>query len=172
MQFGEADGIFNCEIGAVGNSDRTQGERSAAKPQVQKLTWQLEVRDLPAVSQLSPSLLAYIGDAVYELYVRTQLLTPPRRISDYHAAVVERVRAESQAAYLQQLQARLTETERDIVRRGRNAASRAPRRLSPAIYQQATGLEALIGYLFLNDPARLSVLLAEFPHAPATDERQ
>jgi len=155
----------------MGNSDRAPGERSAAKSQAQELTWQFEVRDLPAVSQLSPTLLAYIGDAVYELYVRTRLLSPPRRISDYHAAVVERVRAESQAAYLQQLQAHLTAAEQDIVRRGRNAASRAPRRLSPAIYQQATGLEALIGYLFLSDPARLNVLLAELSGAPTTDER-
>ena len=168
-------GTFDeCEIKAVENSSRRQEEQpSAAKLSARELAWQFEVRDLPAATQLSPSLLAYIGDAVYELYVRTQLLVPPRRIRDYHQAVVERVRAESQAAYLQQLQGQLTAAEKEIVRRGRNAASRAPRRLAPAIYQQATGLEALIGYLFLSDPERLTVLLAESPdESPSTsDER-
>lgn len=157
----------------VEDSKRTPEEWSAARSPARELTWQFAVRNLPAAAQLSPGLLAYIGDAVFELYVRTQLLTPPKRIGDYHAAVVARVRAESQAAYLQQLQAQLTATEKEIVRRGRNAASRVPRRLSPAIYQQATGLEALIGYLFLSDSQRLSVLLADFPSEPfsATDER-
>ena len=53
----------------------------------------------------------------------------------------------------------LSEQERDLVRRGRNAAGKCPSRLSPRIYQQATALEALIGYLYLANPARLEVLL-------------
>ncbi|MBE9116346.1 Mini-ribonuclease 3 [Lusitaniella coriacea LEGE 07157] len=113
---------------------------------------------LAQVEQLSPTALAYLGDAVYELYVRTHYLLPPRRISDYHGRVVAQVRAESQAYQLQILEAHLTDAERSILRRGRNAATRRPQRLSPEIYQQATSLEALIGYLYLTNPERLNQL--------------
>jgi ribonuclease-3 family protein len=112
-----------------------------------------------SVGQLSPASLAYIGDAVYELYVRTHFLFPPKRISDYHNKVVAQVRAESQAACLQLIEPHLTEAERQILRRGRNAASGTPRRLSRELYQQATSLETLIGYLYLQDPQRLNQLL-------------
>ncbi len=111
------------------------------------------------LNQLSPSSLAYLGDAVYELYVRTRFLLPPKRVSDYHHQVVSQVRAESQAVFLRRLEPYLTEGEKDILRRGRNAASGCPRRLSPEIYQQATSLETLLGYLYLNNPTRLQELL-------------
>ncbi|MGB7522056.1 MAG: ribonuclease III domain-containing protein, partial [Spirulinaceae cyanobacterium] len=55
----------------------------------------------------------------------------------------------------------LTKFELEIVRRGRNASSKSPRRLSPDIYQQATALETLIGYLYISDPQRLNELLAK-----------
>jgi ribonuclease-3 family protein len=111
------------------------------------------------LGQLSPSSLAYLGDAVYELYVRTQFLLPPKRVSDYHDQVVSTVRAESQAESLKRLEPHLTETEKDILRRGRNAASGCPRRLSPKVYQKATSLETLLGHLYVNDPTRLQELL-------------
>lgn len=111
------------------------------------------------VDQLSPASLAYLGDAVYELYVRNRYLWPPKRICDYHQRVVSRVRAETQAAQWQRLEPHLTTAELDLARRGRNAASKRPRRLSPEIYQQATRLETLVGYLFLTDPQRLLHLL-------------
>lgn len=114
------------------------------------------------IGQLSPASLAYIGDAVYELYVRTRYLLPPKRLSDYHDCVVAQVRAESQAACLRLLEPYLTDEEREILRRGRNAATGKPRRLSPELYQQATSLETLIGYLYLQNPQRLNELLEQF----------
>ncbi|MBF2019996.1 MAG: Mini-ribonuclease 3 [Hydrococcus sp. C42_A2020_068] len=111
------------------------------------------------IGQLSPASLAYIGDAVYELYVRTRYLLPPKRLSDYHDRVVAQVRAESQAACLHVLESYLTDEEREILRRGRNAATGKPRRLSPELHQQATSLETLIGYLYLQNPQRLNELL-------------
>lgn len=111
--------------------------------------------------QLSPAALAYVGDAVYELYIRTRYLLPPKRLQVYHHQVVAQVRAESQARHLQSLQPHLTETECEIVRRGRNAASRRPKRVDPDVYQQATALEALFGYLYLCDPHRLTQLLSQ-----------
>jgi ribonuclease-3 family protein len=113
--------------------------------------------------RLSPAALAYLGDAIFEVYVRASLLLPPRRIADYHQQVVSQVRAESQALFLQSLEADLTEQEQEIVRRGRNAAGPGPRRLAPTLYQQATGLETLLGYLYLYDPERLQTLLARLP---------
>ncbi|MFW6358001.1 MAG: Mini-ribonuclease 3 [Chroococcales cyanobacterium] len=117
-----------------------------------------QVGSLSQLNQLSPASLAYIGDAVYELYVRTYFLLPPRRISAYHHQVVEQVRAETQAEQLRSLMPHLSEAEQDILRRGRNAAKGCPRRLSPEIYRQATSLETLIGYLYLKNPQRLAQL--------------
>lgn len=112
------------------------------------------------LGQISPASLAYLGDAVYEIYVRTHYLLPPRRMSDYHNRVVAKVRAESQAAYLRNLEPFLSDAEREIIRRGRNAATGCPRRLSPELYQQATSLETLLGYLYLKNPQRLNQLLS------------
>lgn len=115
---------------------------------------------LPKIQQISPASLAYLGDAVYELYIRTCCLLPPKRVKDYHHQVVAQVRAESQAASLQILEPHLSAPELEILRRGRNAATANSRRLDPKIYQQATSLETLIGYLYLTNPQRLTQLLA------------
>lgn len=111
---------------------------------------------LPAqIQRLSPAALAYLGDAVYELYVRRSYLLPPRRLEAYHQQVVSQVRAESQANHLRSLEPYLTDSELDILKRGRNAANNRPKRVNPEIYQQATSLETLIGYLYLTDLQRL-----------------
>lgn len=110
------------------------------------------------VEQLSPTALAYIGDGVYELFIRMAYLMPPQRIAAYHRQVVSQVRAEQQAAHLEQLSPHLTVQEQEILRRGRNAATRPPQRLDPGVYQRASSLETLIGYLYLTDPRRLSEL--------------
>lgn len=111
------------------------------------------------LNQLSPNALAYLGDAVYELYIRGIYLLPPKRQHSYHQEVVTQVRAETQAEHLRSLQPYLTPVELEMIRRGRNAASGRPKRLSAAIYQQATSLETLIGYLYLTDRDRLTDLL-------------
>jgi ribonuclease III family protein len=111
---------------------------------------------------LSPAALAYLGDAVYELYMRTQYLLPPSRIRDYHQRVVGCVRAETQAAFAAALLPHLSDTEKQILKQGRNAATGQPKRLSPEIYQQATALETLIGHLYLTDLDRLREILGHF----------
>ncbi|HEY9614293.1 Mini-ribonuclease 3 [Allocoleopsis sp.] len=118
------------------------------------------------IQRVSPASLAYLGDAVYELYIRTCYLLPPRRLGDYHQQVVSQVRAESQAKTLRSLEPYLTASELEILRRGRNAATGHPRRLDPKIYQQATSLETLLGYLYLTDPQRLTQLLAHLDLDP------
>ena len=113
------------------------------------------------LNRLSPIALAYIGDAVYELYIRSKFLAPPKRIADYHAKVVTQVRAETQAIYLQQIEPYLTPGEKEMVRRGRNAVTHKSRRSSAKIYQQASSLETLIGYLYLTDCDRLIALFTK-----------
>lgn len=109
--------------------------------------------------QVSPASLAYLGDAVYELHIRRHHLLPPKRIQLYHDRVVAEVRAEAQAGYLNLLQPHLTDSEREVLKRGRNASPRGPKRLDPQIYQQATSLETLLGYLYITDLERLTELL-------------
>ncbi|MFN6516172.1 MAG: Mini-ribonuclease 3 [Nostoc sp. CreGUA01] len=111
------------------------------------------------VQQISPTALAYLGDAIYEIYVRIFYLLPLQRLDTYHRLVVAQVRAETQALHLRSLTPHLRDTELEIVRRGRNAATGRPKRLDPKIYQQATSLETLIGYLYLTDYQRLTELL-------------
>jgi ribonuclease-3 family protein len=73
------------------------------------------------------------------------------------------VRAEKQASHLRSLIPELRNHELEIVRRGRNAATGRPKRLDPEIYQQATSLETLVGYLYLTDYPRLTELLQKLP---------
>ncbi|MEL6929941.1 MAG: ribonuclease III domain-containing protein [Cyanobacteria bacterium J06600_6] len=113
------------------------------------------------IERLSPIALAYIGDAVFELYIRTKFLVPPKRMASYHSQVVTQVRAESQAVHLARLLPDLDDAEKEILRRGRNACITKPRRLDRQTYQLATGFEALIGYLHLTNPQRLEELLAK-----------
>lgn len=113
------------------------------------------------LQQISPTALAYLGDAVYELYMRNYYLLPPKRSQEYHRLVVAQVRAETQAEQMRSLIPYLNNTELEIVRRGRNAATGKPRRVDPEIYQQATSLETLVGYLYLTDTCRLTELLQQ-----------
>ena len=118
------------------------------------------------LQQISPTALAYLGDAVYELYVRTHYLLPPKRSQIYHSLVVAEVRAETQALHLRSLTPHLNQAELEIVRRGRNAATSRPKRVNPEIYQQATSLETLMGYLYLTDFQRLVQLLQQLKLEP------
>ncbi|MBD2777296.1 ribonuclease III domain-containing protein [Iningainema tapete] len=111
------------------------------------------------LQQISPTALAYLGDAVYELYVRMFYLFPPKRPDTYHSLVVSQVRAETQAKIMRDLSPHLVSSELEIVRRGRNAAGGRRHRLEGEIYQQASSLETLIGYLYLTDCRRLKELL-------------
>ena len=96
--------------------------------------------------------LAYVGDAVWEVIIRDALIHREMTVHHMHGACVEYVNAHAQAAFLQQIQAGLSEKEAEIARRGRNAHARhpAPRNQDPGDYAAATGFEALIGFLYLT----------------------
>ena len=100
--------------------------------------------------ELSPLVTAYIGDAYFHLYVRTRLLKKTKKIDKLHDLSAEIVSATFQADAYRKIEKYLTDEEKDIFRRGRNAKSHAPRVATVAEYHASTGFEALLGELFLN----------------------
>lgn len=100
---------------------------------------------------MSPLQLAYLGDAVYELLVRTYLIEKRNvSVNKLHKEAVKYVKAEAQANILFSLEDELTEEEWTIVKRGRNAKSGSvPKNANLSDYKYATGFEALIGYLYI-----------------------
>ncbi len=114
------------------------------------------------VMNLQPLVLAYIGDAVYEVYIRTMLVVNNKsNVNMLHKMSVKYVKAKSQADIVHRLNDRLTADEQDIVRRGRNAKSATvPKHADVTDYRYSTGFEALIGYLYLtNNYERLMEIL-------------
>lgn len=102
------------------------------------------------IKTLSPLILAHIGDAYFHLYVRTRLLNVTHNITRLHELSAEIVSATAQAKTYRAIENFLTDYERDIFRRGRNAKSHAPRKATVAEYHASTGFEALLGELFLR----------------------
>ena len=101
---------------------------------------------------LNPLQLAYIGDSVWELLIRSRIIYKGRSARHMHKDAVTCVNAHAQSMAMQAIEAELTEAESDVFRRGRNAHTHhaAPKNQDVADYRAATGLEALIGYLYLT----------------------
>ncbi len=121
----------------------------------------LSPEQLSTVSELA---LAHVGDAVFELLVRSELLceTGSAKVGELHARTVARVTAPAQAAFVERLLPHLTPEETTVYKRGRNAHSHpAPKSASPGQYARATGLETLFGWLWLTgQKERVSELYA------------
>ena len=101
---------------------------------------------------LNPLQMAYVGDTVHDLYVRSMLLSRGMTVGRMHRQAVRMVSAGAQARMLERIEPELTQEEADIARRGRNSQAKhaAPRHADPADYAHATALEALWGYLYLS----------------------
>ncbi|TYQ17015.1 UNVERIFIED_CONTAM: ribonuclease-3 family protein [Acetivibrio alkalicellulosi] len=104
------------------------------------------------INSLSPLVLAYVGDAVYEVYVRVYLVsngnTPVHLL---HKRSISFVKAKAQCEIIHRIMNFLTEEELDVVRRGRNAKSGTiPKNADVTEYKYATGFESLIGFLYLK----------------------
>ncbi|MDD4237515.1 MAG: ribonuclease III domain-containing protein [Desulfotomaculaceae bacterium] len=113
--------------------------------------------------ELPALVLAYVGDAVYELAVRTHLVSSGIvRVNRLHDEAVKYVHAKAQAKLVRELEGLLTEEETAVIRRGRNAkSSHTPRSADVIDYRHSTAFECLIGYLYLKgDTSRLEELLA------------
>lgn len=109
-------------------------------------------KDEKDVKLMSPLTWAYIGDCVYELYVREELINKTNlKPHKLHIEAIKYVKAKKQSEILKEILPNLTEEEQDIVRRGRNAENHhLPKNASVQEYMYATAFEALIGYLYLT----------------------
>lgn len=101
----------------------------------------------------SPLALAYIGDSIYDVIIRTVVVERGNRSAKkLHRTSVQYVNAGTQARMAEALQEVLTEEEEEVYKRGRNAKSNSTaKNASVTDYRKATGLEALLGYLYLQD---------------------
>lgn len=100
----------------------------------------------------SPLTLAYIGDAIYDLVIRTVVVERANRpANSLHKMTIRYVNAKTQAQMIEALEPELSEEERAVYHRGRNAKSyTSAKNASVVDYRKATGLEALLGYLYLQ----------------------
>ena len=104
------------------------------------------------INMLSPLTWAYVGDCIYELYIRTDLVNKTKlKPHKLHIETIKYVKAKAQADILKSIEENLTEKELEIVRRGRNAENHhLPKNADPADYMYSTAFEGLIGYLYLT----------------------
>ena len=109
-------------------------------------------KDITEVKLMPPLTWAYIGDCVYELYIRTKLVNETKlKPHELHIKAIGYVKAKAQAERLKNIYDKLTEEEKDIVRRGRNAENHhLPKNANVQEYMYSTAFEALIGYLYLT----------------------
>ena len=102
--------------------------------------------------------LAWLGDSVWELHQRLRHVHIPLKSKELHLSVVNEVKAQAQSKSLQDIEHLLNPFELNLIRRARNKTKRIPKSSDPVIYSRATGFETLIGWLFLKDPKRLSII--------------
>ncbi|EQG33491.1 ribonuclease III domain protein [Clostridioides difficile DA00126] len=103
---------------------------------------------------MSPLVLAYLGDTVYETSIREYLIrqNTQRKVNDLHKLAIKYVKAKAQATIIYEIEIELTEEESKIYKRGRNQKSNtSPKNADIIDYKHATGFEALVGYLYLNN---------------------
>lgn len=127
----------------------------------------IDIRTIP------PLTLAYIGDSVMDLFVRTYFATTSHEtVQKLNNHAIKIVNAASQAKILAEIDQILTDEEKDVVRRGRNAKSATkPKHADVNDYRLATGLEALLGYLFISGKSeRLSEILGHIKISMLKDE--
>ncbi|MDO5725755.1 MAG: ribonuclease III domain-containing protein [Tissierellia bacterium] len=102
------------------------------------------------IRMMNPISLAFIGDAVYELFVRTKIANGKLNSNKLHRNCSKIVRASAQSKFLEHIYEYLTDEEKSVIRRGRNAQSHTvPKNANLSDYRNATALESLFGYLYL-----------------------
>ena len=122
---------------------------------------------------ISPVTLAFVGDAVYSLYVRERLvLSTDFKTGELQKLASSEVSAHGQSRFLEELLPMFTEEESDIFRRGRNAKKTTKsKHASVAEYNRSTGFEAVLGYLYLTGQyARIAQLLNGNNHGERNED--
>ena len=121
--------------------------------------------DRSEIITISPLVLAYLGDTVYESYVREYLIRKNinKKVNDLHKSAIKYVNAKAQATIVHEIEHELTEDEMRIYKRGRKQKSHtSPKNADIIDYKHATGFEALIGYLYLNEEtSRLKYIISK-----------
>lgn len=119
--------------------------------------------NITQAKQLNPLVLAFIGDAIYEVFIRTYLTDKNREMSVHklHKEAITFVKAHAQSEFIKKLEDKLSEEELSIFKRGRNSKSgTVPKNADVQEYRAATGFESLVGFLYITDQnARLNYLL-------------
>jgi len=112
----------------------------------------LDVMSEEELRTMSPLVFAYIGDAIYEIYIRTYIIHRYKvKVNELHKMSTKFVKAEAQARIVHTLEGELTEEEWKMVKRGRNQKSgTVAKNASISDYRYATGFECLLGYLYLS----------------------
>lgn len=113
-------------------------------------------KDVLDIKTLSPLTWAYIGDCVYELYIRTNLVNKTRlKPHKLHIEAIKYVKAEAQAKVMEEIMEGLTEEEQYVVKRTRNTENHhLPKNATLKDYMYATAYEGLIGYLYLTKQSK------------------
>ena len=120
-------------------------------------------KEIEDIKLMPPLVLAYIGDAIYELYIRTELVNNTKlNPHKLHIESIKYVKAKAQAEILEKIYETLDEEEKNIVRRGRNAENHhLPKNANIKEYMYATAFETLVGYLYLSkNDKRLKEILS------------
>ena len=121
--------------------------------------------DKTQIVTMSPLVLAYLGDTVYESYIREYLIRGNcnKKVNDLHKAAIKYSNAKAQASIIHNMMEEFSEEELRIYKRGRNQKSHtSPKNADIIDYKHATGFEALIGYLYLDkNYERLEYIISE-----------
>jgi ribonuclease III family protein len=138
---------------------------AAARRITMELNLSKKTFSVDSVRQLNPLVMAFVGDAVFELIVRTHLVSSNTELSAHklHISAISYVKAHAQSELMKKIMEMLTEEELWIFKRGRNTKSATvPKNADVQEYRMATGFEALVGYLYLtNQEERLMCILKE-----------
>ena len=140
-------------------------EKSVGTDRIDAGDWNrfLELKDVD-IRSYSPLVLAYIGDCIYELIIRTKIVNQGNTpVNKMHKKSSGLVKAATQAKIAKELETELSEEELAVYKRGRNAKSASMAKNATMIdYRMATGLEALFGYLYLTDQMNRLVALVNY----------
>ena len=120
------------------------------------------MKDKQEVNLMSPLTWAYVGDSVFELFIRNYLVqTTNLKPHKLHISAIKYVKAKAQREILERISDILTEEEKEVVRRARNVQNHhVPKNADPDDYMYATAFEGLIGYLYLSKESdRLDMIL-------------
>ncbi|SKA77871.1 ribonuclease-3 family protein [Clostridium sp. USBA 49] len=127
-------------------------------------------------AQLNPLVLAFVGDAVYEVFIRTYLIDKNRDMSVHklHKEAISFVKAHSQSEFMKKLENELSKEEIIIFKRGRNSKSATvPKNADVQEYRIATGFESLLGFLYLTEQnERLNYILNTVIKLRCEDQRK